>query len=1105
VPQRQQTILLVEGNAEHAALIEEHLLQTAEQADVVWRDRHSNGLQFLRSETPAAVLLNPRLPDAAGVQVVSDFLEVTAQPIVVISSNVEPDFVGRVMRAGAADYLDKAKLSGERLWHSLQMAMLRNPGRQATAAQAPDALRESEARLQAIVNASMDCIITLNPDSKIIQFNPAAERTFGYGANEVLGRDMGELLMPSDVRERQRRTFELYRETGSGSMLGRRIEVVAYRKDGTEFIAEMATQPVMLEGELVFTIFLRDITKRKNSEVALKKEIQQRRSIEETLRRERDLLRALMDHLPDYIFAKDADGKFITGNRELLESLGVDSRDDLMGKTDFDFFSRSLAEHFRGDDAKVLRAGRPMINFEERMTTAHGERCVLTTKVPLRDAMGNVEGLVGICRDITDRKRAEEELKKAKEAAEAANRAKSDFLANMSHEIRTPMNAVIGMSELLLDTELTPSQREYIEMVHESGISLLAIINDILDFSKIEAGKLELNNSEFYLRENLGGTMKSLGVRAHRKQIELACHFAPEVPDVLVGDVHRLRQIVINLVGNAIKFTEQGEVVLDVRCPAPDEKQPLLQFSVRDTGIGIPQSKLERIFQAFEQADVSMTRRYGGTGLGLAITSRLVELMGGRVWVESEVGKGSTFYFTIRVKRGRQQDHAARCGVLIEGARVLVVDDNATNRMILREMFLNWGMQPDEVASVGEAVEALESGHRQGQPFQLIASDVDMPGQDGFALARHVRNSDRLAQVPMILLTSSDRPGEIGQSGDLGIEALLIKPVRQSELFNAVARALHVAGRDKALSPPTGGASDGQRPLRILLAEDSIVNQRLAIGVLTKDGHEVVVAPNGKEAVARARHDQFDAILMDLQMPEMDGLDATKAIRHWERTAGGRHIPIIAMTAHAMKGDRELCLAAGMDDYISKPISIQAVRDKLAAACGSARAGDGEESAQPQPASAEEITDEKADSEDPFGETSDDETGDAQAGSAAVDWAAAIESAGGDDSLVGEVAAAFLEELPSVLGAIRQAIDRCEGQQLQSAAHKLKGSLRFWQAQDAIRHAEQLESCGRRNDFSAADRTCAQIVRRMQQMAGEIKSHIGASSNGRSQSRDAKA
>ena len=779
------------------------------------------------------------------------------------------------------------------------------------------------------------------------------------------------------------------------------------------------------------------IVRLRRSSAELERRVRERTT---ALEHEQYLLQALLQHLPHSIYFKDADSRFVSVSQALITKFGFQDPAQVIGKTDFDFFSEEHARQAFVDEQELLRGIKPVIEKHEVETWPDGSKTwVSTTKMPLVDRQGKTIGTFGISQNITAQKQAEEALRVAKQAAEAANRAKGDFLANMSHEIRTPMNAIIGMTELVLDTEITAVQRDYLTMVQQSGDALLSLINDILDFSKIEAGKLDLETAPFDLYECLGDTMKSLSLRAARKGLELVCHIGSSVPQSVAGDAARLRQVVINLVGNALKFTETGEVVLSAAVESATDSEFLLHASVRDTGIGIPQEKLATIFAAFEQADTSVTRKYGGTGLGLAISSRLVELMGGRIWVESQMGQGSTFHFTGRLQIAPAIPAEDRAGSTsrIFGTRVLVVDDNATNRRLLDEMLKNWGMQPQPASGAAAALDLLKSARDTGQPFALVLTDINMPLADGFSLVEDMLRDETLAATRVIVLTSGDRPGDISRSKNLGVAGYLVKPIKQSELFDAIVGALGVTTVDDGKQPEATRTAPSIRPLRILLAEDSIPNQKLAVGLLTKWGHTLTVTANGREALAAWEAQPFDLILMDVQMPEMDGLQATQLIRESERVSG-RHIPIIAMTAHAMKGDREECLAAGMDGYVPKPIRVNELSTALTNLFAQ-----GAERGPVEPAAAAAASE------------------DADKFKSRVDWSAALETVLGDRDLLKTVIDAVLVECPAVLEQLEQAIAAGDAAVVRRAGHTIKGSLRTFEATRAADLAASVEEAGR--------------------------------------------
>jgi PAS domain S-box-containing protein len=792
-------------------------------------------------------------------------------------------------------------------------------------------------------------------------------------------------------------------------------------------------------------------------------DITERKQVEEALRQANARLDLAVRGSNVGIWENDLpDGDFRDGRVHcinIMEQLGYPAPDGPLP------YEAVVAPIHPDDRARLERSLRaymagqtPEYEVEFRARHADGTyRWILSRGVAVRDAAGKPIRFAGTRIDITQLKRIEEELRQAMEAAEAASRAKSEFLANVSHEIRTPMNAVLGMTDLALDTRLTDEQRNYLTIVNSSANSLLNVINDLLDFSKIEAGKLELDHTDFSLRGALNETLRALALRAHKKGLELVCHVKADVPDGLIGDAGRLRQVLLNLVGNAIKFTDEGEVVVRVQMSkdgmtndqgmskdeAPMTKAGgpgtassyglgdssffghssfvILHFSVRDTGIGIPREKQGTVFQAFEQGDNSTTRRYGGTGLGLSIASRLARLMGGDISVESEPGHGSTFRFTARF--GRQADGAAappsRPRVDLRGLRVLIVDDNATNRLILEEWLRGWQTEPTAVGDGLTALNTLWRAVALGRPYSLVLLDGRMPGVDGLALAAEISQSPQLADCRVILLTSEDQPGGLARRRELGIAAVARKPIQQEELLETAQRVL---SRTLPDGPPEDGLAAGDadgaapaaesaptRPLRVLVAEDNDLNQQVVQHLLARRGHAVRIARDGREALTALDDDGFDLLLLDVHMPELDGFQVIEALRRREQGTG-RHLPVIALTARSMKGDRERCLRAGMDDYLGKPIR----RKELFAAIDRVLAG--RPPAEPA-------------HEDPAPTTG------------LLDATTLLTACDATPDLLGRMIGILRADAPAHLARVEAAVGAGNARELREAAHRLRGLL----------------------------------------------------------------
>jgi PAS domain S-box-containing protein len=662
---------------------------------------------------------------------------------------------------------------------------------------------------------------------------------------------------------------------------------------------------------------------------------------------ERDLLGALLDTLPDSVYFKDRASRFVRISRSLATHLGLDDPAAAIGRTDDDFFGEAHAHAARADELRVMETGQAVIAKVEREQSLGGqERWVSTTKVPLKNARGDTIGTLGMSRDVTALKHAEDALGVARDAALESARLKSEFLANMSHEIRTPLNAVIGMSGLMLETDLDPEQRDFAETIRASADLLLGIINDILDFSKIDAGKMTIERIDFDLTQIVEEVADLLADRAQGKGLELATWMPAHVPRLLCGDPGRIRQVLVNLVGNAVKFTDRGEVVVQVSAVRETADEVMLRMQVRDTGIGIPIDAQERRFASFMQADGSMSRRYGGTGLGLAISKQLVGLMGGEIGFDSLPGQGTTFWFTLPL--GRQSAPIAAPpadAVSLDRVRVLIVDDNETNREILRHQAASWRMRHDSATSGPEAIEMLRREYAAGDPYDVVILDMQMPDMDGAEVARAIKADPTFGRTRVVVLTSLAYHPDEPDLRRLGVAAYLTKPVKQSRLFDSLITALNAgdapahAQRRAAASPVVApGGAQPYSTLRVLLAEDNPVNQKVAVRQLQKLGIAANAVGDGEEVLAALDRQPYDVILMDCQMPRLDGYATTRRIR--AREARDPRVPrvhIIALTAHALAGDREVCLEAGMDDYISKPMRLDDLGVALERVSGRAR------------------------------------------------------------------------------------------------------------------------------------------------------------------------
>jgi PAS domain S-box-containing protein len=882
--------------------------------------------------------------------------------------------------------------------------------------QTEQALRASERRFRVFVDHAADAFfLHSEDDARVLDVNCRACESLGYTRDELIGMtplDFDSDLTPALVEDRVRQLI-------AGETIA--FESRHRHKDGTLFPVEVRGKAFREGGRGFLVTMVREVTERKRAEEALRearndleKKVDERTA--ELRRSERHLAEAQkLSHTGSWA-RNMATGECTHSSEEHSRLFGFDPE---LGLPSFEAFSERIHPEDRATVIETFAtAVRDRTDFEVDYRTALPDgtiKYIHGIGHPVFDAADNLVEYIGTAVDVTERKRADEELR-AREAAEAANRAKDEFLANVSHEIRTPMNAILGMTDLALDTPLTQDQRQYLKTVKSAADNLLGIINDLLDFSKIAAGKLELDAADFSLRAAVGDTLRALAVRAHTKGLELISQVQPDVPDALVGDAGRLRQVLLNLVGNAIKFTDAGEVAVRVEtygdAPPPGPGEVVLRFTVRDTGIGIPPDKQERIFRAFEQEDTSTTRKYGGTGLGLTIAARLVALMGGEITVDSEPGRGSTFAFAARFGLQPQlpEQLAVLPPVFLRDLPVLIVDDNATNRRILEEWLRGWQMEPAAAGDGLAALNALWRAASAGRPYPLVLLDARMPDTDGLSLAAKIRKRAELSATRIILLTSGDRPGDLARSREQHVDAHLLKPVQQDELLETI---YWVMSRSNDDAPPAARpAEEGEQsrapvpaaaPLRVLVAEDNEFNAQLLEQLLGRRGHSVRLASNGREALSLAEGGAFDLMLLDVHMPELDGFQVIRAVREREQAAGG-HLPVIALTARARREDRERCLAAGMDDFLSKPIEAADLWAAIDRAAGERPAAD-------------------------------------RPGSGLLDPRVLLAACGGDAAILEKICQTFRARLPDQLAEVQDALRQRDAHRLREAAHKLCGMV----------------------------------------------------------------
>ena len=1056
------SVLLVEDNPAEARRIVGFLaasvrclLKVAHVANL------TAAIELLAHKSVDVILLDWFLPDHYGVGSLTELQSVAPRtPVLMLVGWDDDDGAIASLRAGAQDVLIKERLTTSILERTIRYAVERK--------QTESALRQTEEMYRSLIES-----LPLNVFRKDIQgrFVFANQRFC-----DVMHKRLDELVGQTDFAFFPPMLAEKYQQDDQKVIRDRLVveEIEEHAMpDGHRLHVQVMKAPVTdSEGLIIGTqSMFWDVTQRVDAE--------------EALQHSNARFRKLFDANIIGIMLADLSGAILEANDALLSLVGYTREDMHTGRLRWDRITPPEYVHLDVHAVESLLATGVCPAWEKEYFRKDGSRVPIMVGVSMLDNSSNE--CICFVLDMTQQRRNQELLKRAKEQADAANEAKSLFLANMSHEIRTPMNAIIGLTELVLDSPLTAEQRDNLTAVADSAESLLSLINHILDFSKIEAGKLELDDVEFSLRTMIAGAMKTLALSAHRKGLELICDIRPDVPDRLLGDAVRLRQIVMNLLGNAIKFTDSGEVVLRINVTACDANAIELRLDVQDTGIGIPQDRQAAIFEAFEQVHTSINRKYGGTGLGLSITAKLARLMGGQVWLKSELGHGSTFFVTCRF---RVPADAALPNVPspMSGLRVLIVDDNATSRQQLFDLFTSWQTQPLAVSSAKGAIAVLEQVTGTEQSFAFTIVDAQMPGVDGFELASTIKAglAERMGQL-LMMLSSADRTHELSRCEQLQLDAAISKPVNESELLDTLmSLRLGTAGVD-APTLPDRPSPVARTSLKVLLAEDSLYNQKLAVALLTKRGHHVTIANNGREAVDLIFRQPFDRVLMDIQMPEMDGLEATRVIREREARLG-IHRPIIAMTAQALTGDRERCLAAGMDEYLTKPIRSDQMFETLEADFSNAVFPKEEIHKKPPRLRTQPVRQVEANNveqaarllvAEPSRESTDttnENTGEPPVlrnnghtpDARFVNWKQALAAVGGDQKLLREVVAACLEDFPRWFSNLDQGLRQNDATVLRRAAHSIRGACRTFGIDKLVPPSQDLEMLALAGNLPAA-------------------------------------